>query len=237
MDGRGRTVAKTWMRRWAVLACAAGIVAGGVLVGPGPAFAANPTDSTFAGYIASQPEVSSAVTNFPVPKITCDVGSNLAMAVGVLIYGNTTGTATASGAIIRAQCINGTRGYQAEVLVNGAKTISTLKVRPGNLIEIDLAESPTATTATIVNHTSGKSFSQSDTTGVAMTLAEIGTIGIGGTSGPPPFKSVTFSANLVNGTNLDSLSPAPAAWDWANSGVTVIHTSRITADQFTTKHV
>ena len=235
--GRGRTVAKTLMRRWAVVACAAGVAAGGVLLRPGTAFAANPTDSTFAGYIVSQPEVSTAVTNFPVPKITCDVGSNLAIAVGALIYGNTTGASTVSGAIIRAQCVNGIRSYQAEVVVNGTKTISTLKVRSGNLIEIDLAESPTATTATIVNHTSGKSFTQSDTTGVSMTVAEIGIIGIGGTLGPPPFRSVTFTANLVNGTNLDSLSPAPAAWDWANSGVTVIHTSRITADQFTTKHV
>jgi hypothetical protein len=208
-----------------------------VLLWPGTVFAANPTDSSFAGYIASQPGVSSAVTNFPVPKTTCDPGSNLAMAVGALIYGNNTGTATASGAIIRAQCINGARSYQAETLINGTKTISTLKVRSGNLIEIDLAESPTATTATIVNHTSTKSFTQSASTGVPMTLAEIGIIGIGGTSGPPPFKSVTFTANLVNGTNLDSLSPAPAAWDWANSGVTVIHTSRITSDTFTTKYV
>jgi hypothetical protein len=202
-----------------------------------PAFAANPTDSGFAGYLASQPQVSTAVTNFPVPRITCAGGSNLAMGVGALIFGNNGGSPTDSGAVIRALCTNGIRSYQGEVVVNGTKTISTLRVRPGNLIEIDLAESPTATTTTIVNHTTGKSFSQSTATGVSMTLAEVGIVGIGGTSGPPAFKSVSFSANLVNGTNFDSLSPAPAAWDWANAGVTVIHTSRITSDAFTTKYI
>jgi Peptidase A4 family len=208
---------------------------GGFVLSPTSAFASNPTDSNFAGYLASQPQVSIATATFVVPRIRCDVGSNLAMGVGVLIFGNS-GTPTATGAIIRSECVNGTPTYQVGVIANGTKTAPRLRVRPGNLVEIDLAES-TSTSVSVANHTTGKAFEQASSGGVDMTLAEIGIIGIGATSGPPAFKSVSFSGSLVDGIALDSLSSAPAAWDWANSGVTVIHTSRITSDAFTTKYL
>jgi hypothetical protein len=202
------------------------------------ALAANSTDSNFAGYLASQPQVSTASTTFSVPKITCDPGSNLAMGVGVLMFGNS-GTPTASGAIIRSECVNGTRTYSVGVVVNGTKTVPTLRVRPGNVIQMSLAESSSsaATSVSVTNQTTGKGFSQSSSGGVDMTLAEIGVIGIGGTSGPPAFKAVSFSGSLVDGIALDSLNPAPAAWDWANSGVKVIHTTRLTADTFKAKFI
>ena len=201
-----------------------------------PAFAANPTSSSFAGYLASQAQVSSTNANFPVPRITCDVGSNLAMGVGALMFGNSPNP-TATGAIIRTECVNGTPSYSVGVILNGTKTAPTLRVHPGNLIEIDLAESASATTISVANHTSGRAVAQSTGSGVAMTLGEIGILGISGTAGPPAFKAVTFSGSLVNGMALDALSPAPGAWDWANSGVTVIHTSRITSDVFKTKFI
>jgi len=160
------------------------------------------------------------------------------MGAGVLMFGNS-GTPTATGAIIRSECVNGTPAYSVGVVVNGTKTVPKLKVRPGNVIQMSLAESSSTatTTVSVANQTSGKGFSQSSSGGVDMTLAEIGVIGIGGTSGPPAFKAVSFSGSLVNGIGLDSLSPAPAAWDWANSGITVIHTSRLRADAFKTKFI
>jgi hypothetical protein len=166
------------------------------------------------------------------------VGSNLAMGVGVLMFGNS-GTPTATGAIIRSECVNGTSAYSVGVVVNGTKTVPTLKVRPGNVIQMSLSESSStaSTSVSLANQTSGKAFGQSSSGGVDMTIAEIGVIGIGGTSGPPAFKAVSFSGSLVNGTALDSLSPAAAAWDWANSGITVIHTSPLTSDTFKTKFI
>jgi hypothetical protein len=210
----------------------------GVVVSATPAFAANPTDSNFAGYLASQPQVSTASTTFAVPRIACDAGSNLAMGLGVLVFGNS-GTPTATGAIIRSECVNGTPAYSVGVVANGTKTVPRLRVRPGNVMQMSVAESSsTATTSvSVANQTSGKTFRQSSSGGVDMTLAEIGVIGIGGTSGPPAFKAVSFSGSLVNAIGLDSLSPAPAAWDWANSGVTVIRTSGLISDAFKTKFI
>lgn len=215
-------------------------VALGVFFSNGSAFAAaqsNPTDSGFAGYIASQPTVSTASVHFAVPAITCAAGSNLAMGEGVIVYGNS-GTSTSSGGVVLTQCVNGTPTYAVSVAINGTKTVAALTVTPGDRMQVDAAESPTATSVKVVDHTTAKSFRRSAATGVTMTLAEIGVVGLGGTSGPPGFGSVSFSKGLVDGMALGSLSPAPAGWDWANAGVTVIHTTTIsTTNVFKAKHV
>ena len=214
-------------------------VASGVFFSNGSAFAAvqsNPTDSNFAGYVASQPTVSTASVRFAVPAITCAAGSSLAMGEGVIVYGNS-GTSTYSGGVVLTQCVNGTPTYAVSVAINGTKTVATLTVTPGDRMQVDAAESPTATSVKVVDHTTAKSFRRSAATGVTMTLAEIGVVGLGA-SGPPGFGSVSFSKSLVDGMALGSLSPAPGAWDWANAGVTVVHTTTIsTTNVFKAKHV
>jgi hypothetical protein len=224
------------MQRLGAFACVTALTLVGLSLSTTAAFAANPTDTNFAGYLTGQPTVSSVSTTISVPRITCDAESNLAMGVGAVIYGNS-GTPTDSGAVLRTLCINGAATYSVEVIVNGTKTFPKLKIRPGNTIEIDAAESPTATSVSVANDNTGKAASQSSSGGVTMTVLEIGDIAMSGTSGPPAFKSTTFSGTLVNGGSLGSLSPAPAPLDWANSGVRVIRTSPITSGAFTTKFI
>jgi hypothetical protein len=120
------------------------------------------SDSTnWSGYAVTGSSFTSAKASWIVPTVNCATTPNTYAAFWVGIDGWTSSTVEQTGT--DSDCSGKTASYYAwyEFYPKGSVLISTLKVSPGNKIAAEVTYSGSEFTITIVNETTGKSYSKS----------------------------------------------------------------------------
>jgi hypothetical protein len=199
------------------------VVAVGVAMFLMPSGIAAAQSNSFAGYYGSGPNPQKVSATFVMPSFTCTATQQFAITAQL----DGTSDNTVSSAITVACDGPGIKArYDASVCVSGAPGCqSTLKVVPGNEVEISLSETSTKSKSTMKDETTGKSESVSGGGGT-ISSAFVGD-SANGSSTIPTFTSVKFTEISVNGEALGEEEPSSAGNMTDASGTTLVKTGAL----------
>jgi hypothetical protein len=179
-------------------------VSGATISGPA-------ASKTFAGYGAtlSGSGSNTVFASFTVPTLDCattpSTASTLAEDAG-LFGGVGTKAFAESAGVVAEQCKSGKAEYAAAAIAGKKIGLATFLPAVGDTVHVSSTESPSGSTVTITDVTTGKTFTETGT-GVAAQGAVVGLQPRNATSEIPTFATVGFTATL-NGAALGATAKA-----------------------------
>ena len=177
------------------------------------AIGVNGASTTFGGWVFTPPGVTSVVSEFKLPSLTCT--STLAgVGPGTFMLTGTSTSSNFNGAAVLMECNGGTPTAQAQVIVDGVATGATNTLFVGDLMRGTVSTSATTTTATIQDVTAGHTFTLTKSGAGAASLEELlmDDSLVSSTGSPLPvatFGKIPFGG-IVGGKPLGSVTPREA---------------------------
>ena len=190
-----------------------GLVAGVLVLLPQTVASASPpnqTDRFFAGYLTSPTARPTTVSSqLRVPTLDCSgVSSTLDVFPGVDLRSSGGAIATVAG--IGLRCTGTTASYSAQVDFGSSTVVLPMTITPGDAVILSVSSSPTGSSGTVEDVTSGGTQSASGAGFKAKGGAKIGIFStfIGGSEvGVPPFGTMTFKHVQVGNVSLGTANP------------------------------
>lgn len=190
----------------------------------------NGTSTTFGGWVFTPSGVTSAVSEFKLPALTCS-STLTGVGPGTFMLTGTSTAANFNGAAVLMECNGGVPAAQAQVIVNGVATGAANPLFVGDLMKGTVTTSATTTTATIQDLTAGHTFtfSQSGTGAASLEELLMDDSLVSSTGTPLPvadFGKIPFGG-LIGGKTLGSVTPSQAVNMETSANVLQILTSGI----------
>lgn len=163
--------------------------------------------TSFAGYEFSSSKVASVSARFTIPTITCSPQSSGVGPGAFVITSRRVGRVTEeylNGAGLIVACQNNIPSYRLATAVAGSEMNSSVTIRPGDVVRVQVHVSAHATSVTVTDLTLNQSQPQSGP-GAKPSYVSVGTAAIaqGGVQlGVDRFSTVAFSDVVINGHTL-----------------------------------